>query len=185
MTACLGAGLTVTTSTRAAGPATTAKCSQARAPLVCETRLLRRKVWRMQDELGRRRYPSSFSERKVALRGYRLWVRDLWRSRLEAVARERRRMVAAIPHRAQLLRIARCETGGINGGRPLWTHHNSVYSGALGFLHATWNHYAPAGFARPASAASPLQQLYVGEILVRTFGGFSSWPACSVRLGLR
>lgn len=89
------------------------------------------------------------------------------------------------PNRAQLWRIAVCETGGINGGVPLWTHHNSVYSGALGFVHSTWSYYAPARFPRPAAAASPAQQLYVGQILVYTFGGYSSWPACSVRLGLR
>lgn len=89
------------------------------------------------------------------------------------------------PNRGELYRIAVCETGGINGGVPLWTHHNSTYSGALGFLHSTWSYYAPARFPRPAAAASAAQQLYVGQILVYTFGGYSSWPACSIRLGLR
>lgn len=86
-----------------------------------------------------------------------------------------------------LLAIARCETGGINGGRPLWTHRNSTYAGALGFLHATWRQFRV--YVRPlppseAWRASPKEQLAVGRELVRRFG-WSPWPTCSRRLGLR
>ncbi len=92
------------------------------------------------------------------------------------------------PVNRALWRLAVCETGGINGGRPLWTHHNAVYSGALGFAHSTWARWRY--FVRPlppsvAARANPAQQLAVGRALVRTFGGYSSWPSCSRRLGLR
>ena len=87
-----------------------------------------------------------------------------------------------------LLRIARCETGYLAGGRPNWRHHNSVYSGALGFAHSTWAYYRwrvrplPPPVARDAT---PGEQLAVARALVYEFGGYSSWPACSIRLGLR
>lgn len=98
------------------------------------------------------------------------------------------------PVNRALVRIARCETGGINRGRPLWTHRASSehagldYEGALGFLETTWEHYRHQVRPLPPDAAwkaSPAEQLAVGRVLVRTFGGYSSWPACSVRLGLR
>jgi hypothetical protein len=87
-----------------------------------------------------------------------------------------------------LLMLARCETGYLSGRRINWRHSNSTYAGGLGFAHSTWAHYRH--YVRPlppryAWMASPAEQLAVGRALVRTFGGYSSWPACSVRLGLR
>ena len=87
-----------------------------------------------------------------------------------------------------LLRIARCETGYMAGGKPNWRHHNSTYTGALGFAHSTWSYYRrfvrPMPRARYARDASPREQLAVGLVLIETFGGYSSWPACHRRLGL-
>ena len=88
--------------------------------------------------------------------------------------------------------IARCETGGKPGqnGRPDWDHRarsehpGLYYEGALGFLETTWDYYKPRGFPSGAHRASPAQQLRVARILVRRFGGYSSWPSCSRRLGL-
>ena len=99
----------------------------------------------------------------------------------------------ANPVNQALVRIARCETGGINGGRPLWAHrarseHAGLeYEGALGFLETTWEHYRHQVRPLPPDAAwkaTPAEQLAVGRALVATFGNFSSWPACSRRLGL-
>lgn len=84
-----------------------------------------------------------------------------------------------------LLRIARCETG------TRWTHHarsehpGHWYEGGLGFLDSTWDAFKPAGFPNGAHQATRAQQLRVGRRLVARFGGYSSWPACSRRLGLR
>jgi len=93
----------------------------------------------------------------------------------------------ANPVNRALYRLMVCETGGINGGRPLWTHVNSTYVGALGFAWSTWSHYRyrvrplpPADGAR----ARPGEQYAVGRALVREFGGYSSWPTCHRRLGL-
>lgn len=92
----------------------------------------------------------------------------------------------ANPVNRNLLALARCETG--YGGAPNWRHHNSTYSGALGFAHSTWSYYKrfvrPVPRARYARDASVAEQLAVGRVLVRTFGGYSSWPACHRRLGL-
>jgi len=91
------------------------------------------------------------------------------------------------PVNRNLHRLARCETGYLEGGRPNWHHSNSTYAGALGFLHSTWTHYRL--FVRPlppvdAADATPAEQYAVARVLVKRFG-FSSWPACSIRLGLR
>jgi hypothetical protein len=130
------------------------------------------------------------------------YLARLWRAKARAARKAYRRWWARTPKLAgetwrdvrldaplnrNLWRIAVCETGGINGGRPLWTHHNSVYSGALGFAHSTWEHWRH--YVRPlpppiAAHASPAEQLAVGRALVRSFGGYSSWPACHRRLGL-
>lgn len=91
------------------------------------------------------------------------------------------------PVNRNLIRLARCETGGINRGRPLWTHVNSTYVGALGFRWSTWLYYRHRVRPLPprdATRATPAQQLAVGRALVREFGGYSSWPACHRRLGL-
>jgi hypothetical protein len=80
--------------------------------------------------------------------------------------------------------IAVCETGGINGGRPLWTHHNGQYSGAYGFAHSTWSSFRYPGYPYVASQATPRQQTRVAMRLVARYGGYSSWPACHRRLGL-
>ena len=109
---------------------------------------------------------------------------------------------AAVPARthqdavtSNLLLLAKCETGYLKGGRPNWRHQNSTYVGALGFAWSTWNYYRryvrplpPAvyrdGQGRIVWTATRAQQLAVAQVLVRVFGGYSSWPACHRRLGL-
>ena len=94
----------------------------------------------------------------------------------------------ADPRVKNLWRLAKCETGYLAGGRPNWRHHKGTYTGALGFAHSTWSYYKryvrPVPRARYAADATPLQQYAVGLVLIRTFGGYSSWPACHRRLGL-
>lgn len=80
--------------------------------------------------------------------------------------------------------IAVCETGGINGGRPLWTHNSGTYQGAYGFTVAAWDQFAPPGAPSEAYLATPRQQTDAARAIVARFGGYGSWPACHRRLGL-
>ena len=96
------------------------------------------------------------------------------------------------PVNRNLHRLARCETGGINSGRPLWTHGaqyaRARYGGALGFLISTWTRYRHEVTPLPPALpwlATPAEQYAVGRALVHRWPNYSSWPACSIRLGLR
>lgn len=116
------------------------------------------------------------------LRERAVYWRDAAKANRAAAMEWTRREYANPPE--PFLSIARCETGGINGGQPLWTHYNSVYEGGFGFTHQTWDQFKPAGYPASAAQATPRQQTTVARILVARFGGYSSWPACHRRLGL-
>lgn len=91
------------------------------------------------------------------------------------------------PLNRTLYRLAVCETGGINGGEPKWTHRTTSYAGGLGFTHRTWSYYRRRVRPLPpaeADAAPAGAQYAVGRRLVYLFG-FEPWPACSRRLGLQ
>ena len=84
-----------------------------------------------------------------------------------------------IPHRAQWMRLVGCEAG--------YDWHNASnrrYSGGLQFDAPTWARYGGQAYAWRADFATPEQQMLVAE---RTLAvqGWSAWPACSRRLGLR
>lgn len=126
--------------------------------------------------------PRLRAEARRAYLVYKLWLRT------PKLAGERPFDISkANPLNQNLIRLAICETGGINGGRPLWTHRNATYVGALGFAQSTWSsrrfRVSPLP---PASGwrATPAEQLAVGRALVREFSGYSSWPSCHRRLGL-
>jgi murein DD-endopeptidase MepM/ murein hydrolase activator NlpD len=73
-------------------------------------------------------------------------------------------------------KLARCESGGnwhINTG--------NGYSGGLQFSQGTWT--ANGGSGSPADASRE-QQIAVAEN-IKTHNGYSAWPACSAKLGLR
>lgn len=111
----------------------------------------------------------------------------LWRPPLLAGEREWHATLKNVVNR-NLLRLARCETGYLDGGRINWSHSNSQYVSGLGFAWSTWRHYRHRVRPLPPSdgaKATPAEQLAVGRALVREFHGYSSWPSCSIRLGLR
>ena len=75
--------------------------------------------------------------------------------------------------------IARCESGGnwsINTG--------NGYSGGLQFLHSSWRAYGGRDFAAYAWQASRGEQIIVAERILDDVG-WSAWPTCSRRAGLR
>ena len=124
------------------------------------------------------------AESQRARRGYQLWIS------IPKLAGETWWDVSMDnPVNRNLYRIGSCETGGKPGqnGTPDWDHANSVYGGAFGFRHSTWAGWRI--YVRPLPPAqswraTPAEQYAVGRALVRTFNGYSSWPACHVRLGL-
>jgi resuscitation-promoting factor RpfB len=75
--------------------------------------------------------------------------------------------------------IAKCESGGnwaINTG--------NGYYGGLQFNSGTWLGNGGGAFAPRADLASREQQIAIAE-RVRAARGYSPWPACSAKLGLR
>lgn len=73
-------------------------------------------------------------------------------------------------------RLAQCESGG------KWTTNTgNGYYGGLQFLVGTWRANGGTGMPHLASRA---EQIRVAQIVQARYG-WSQWPACSRRLGLR
>lgn len=75
--------------------------------------------------------------------------------------------------------LAQCEANGdwsINTG--------NGYSGGLQFHAATWSNYGGGEFAPDAWQATREQQIIIAERVLAA-EGWSAWPSCSARLGLR
>lgn len=83
------------------------------------------------------------------------------------------------------LALARCEQSGSGWAGVNWQAYSQSYEGAYGFLHSTWRQYRYPWMPHRADLATPREQTLVAIRLRRTFGGYSSWPSCSIRLGLR
>lgn len=74
--------------------------------------------------------------------------------------------------------IVRCETNGD------WhADTGNGYHGGLQLSPRTWGAYGGGQFAPRADAASPEQQIAVGD-RVRAEQGWDAWSSCSERLGL-
>ncbi len=56
---------------------------------------------------------------------------------------------------SQWARVAQCEEHGN------WRVRGAVYSGGLGITNVNWSEYSPRWFPRNASAATPLEQVFV------------------------
>jgi len=74
-------------------------------------------------------------------------------------------------------RLAECESGGN------WATQGT-YHGGLQFHPDTWNAWKPSGYPAYAYQASAAQQITVGKRL-QAAQGWSPWPHCSQKLGLR
>lgn len=158
--------------------------TELRAPLAHWIDYLRTQTQKLRAEKCLTKFQVQFKRAGNMPEGMRPWARELWSKRLAKANKADSACMSSLPHYDALYRIAVCETGGINGGVPLWTHSNSSYQGALGFAISTWDGFAPDGFPSEAYLASPYQQMVVGEILIDHYG-YTPWPACSIRLGLR
>lgn len=83
------------------------------------------------------------------------------------------------------LALARCEQSGDGWAGVNWQAYSQKYEGAYGFLHSTWRDYRYPGMPARADLATPREQTLVAIRLRHRFGGYSSWPGCSIKLGLR
>lgn len=144
-----------------------------RAPVVHRIDHLRWQTNGLRREAGLRPIRTTFAYRRVEDRGYRLWVRSVWKSRLDAARR-------LLPRRGSVwARLAECESGGD------WDYNGSdVFDGGLQFHPSTWTEFRPARYPRFAWQATPLQQIAVAR-RVLAVQGWKAWPACSAALGLR
>jgi hypothetical protein len=74
-------------------------------------------------------------------------------------------------------KLAACESGGN------W-HIDAYHDGGLQFLPSTWTAYGGGVYARYAYQATREQQIAIAQ-KVQAAAGWSQWPSCSRRLGLR
>ncbi len=152
-----------------AGPASAHRSTEA--PIVHAIDHLRWKTNELRREAGRSPLRTNLLYRTVDDVDYRVWVRAVWKTRLSHA----RRLTA---RETVWDRLAECETGGN------WKHRNSTYQGGLGFHHGSWDTYRPKGFPAEAYLATREEQIAVGKRILADVG-WSAWPACSSRLGLR
>jgi ABC-type transport system substrate-binding protein len=94
-------------------------------------------------------------------------------------------LVLAAPAQASPMRldpwdsVAKCESGGN------WsTNTGNGYSGGLQFASSTWRSFGGGAYSSTASGASRAQQIAVAEKVLHA-QGWSAWPTCSRRAGLR
>jgi hypothetical protein len=75
--------------------------------------------------------------------------------------------------------VAQCESGGN------WsTNTGNGYSGGLQFAPSTWRSFGGGAYATTASQASRAQQIAVAQKVLHA-QGWSAWPTCSRKAGLR
>ena len=75
--------------------------------------------------------------------------------------------------------LAACESGGD------WsTNTGNGYFGGLQFLSGTWARYGGYAFAASADRATREEQIAIAERVLAS-EGWSAWPNCSAKLGLR
>ncbi|MGH3021303.1 MAG: hypothetical protein ACRDNR_14280 [Gaiellaceae bacterium] len=164
-------------------PTETAAGSQAAPPAVHRARVnaLRRQIrshrattWHWQRVMGKRRTPTSHSERRTTSVAKLTWMRDLWRLRSTMVRTSARR----VPNRGAWLCIHRYE------GR--WNDPHSPYYGGLqmdiGFQRAYGGYLL--GKKGTADRWKPLEQMWTAEKARRSGRGFYPWPNTARLCGL-
>lgn len=81
--------------------------------------------------------------------------------------------------------LAACESGDGTPGSARWDYNGrSGYLGGVQFLPSTYSAYRLPGHPEHAWQATPAQQVEVAR-RVQAAQGWSAWPVCSRRVGLR
>jgi hypothetical protein len=150
--------------------------AQPDATILEAIHVYRSHTWRYQQLMGSPRSRYSTSAETATSRKYKLWVRDLWRSR---AARAKRLFVAGPPHRHEWMCIHRYEgswgaaTGnGYFGGLQMDVSFQQRYAPKLLRTKGTANHW------------TPLEQMWVAEKAHRSGRGFYPWPNTARYCGL-
>jgi hypothetical protein len=136
----------------------------------------RKHTWRYESLMGAPRTPYSDTAETDPSVTYKLWVRDLWRSRAEHA---RARFAAGPPHRREWECIHHYEGS--------WTAATgNGYYGGLQMDISFQRTYAPQLFRKKGTADrwTPLEQMWVAERAHRSGRGFYPWPNTARYCGL-
>ena len=136
----------------------------------------RKHTWRYQELMGAPRTPYSGDVEVDPSIKYKLWVRDLWRSR---AARAKRKFAAGPPHRREWTCIHHYEGS--------WTARTgNGYYGGLQMDISFQRTYAPQLLRVKGTADrwTPLEQMWVAEKAHRSGRGFYPWPNTARYCGL-
>jgi hypothetical protein len=133
-------------------------------------------TWRYQQLMGAPRTPYAGSAESDPSLRFKLWVRDLWRSR---AAKAKQRFAAGPPHKREWLCIHHYEGS--------WTAATgNGYYGGLQMDLAFQRTYAPKLLRKKGTADrwTPLEQMWVAEKAHRSGRGFYPWPNTARSCGL-
>jgi hypothetical protein len=133
-------------------------------------------TWRYQELMGKPRTPYSGDAESDPSIKYKLWVRQLWRSR---ATRAKARFTTGPAHRLEWLCIHRFEGS--------WTAHtgNGYYGGLQ--MDLSFQRTYGAKLLRKKGTAdrwTPLEQMWVAEKAYRSGRGFYPWPNTARYCGL-
>jgi hypothetical protein len=141
-----------------------------------DIRVQRAHTWRYEALMGSPRTPYTGRAETAASLKYKLWVRDLWRSRARRVAE---RFAKGPPHRHEWQCIHHYEAS--------WTAHTgNGYYGGLQMDLTFQRTYAPRLLRNKGTADrwTPLEQMWVAEKAHRSGRGFYPWPNTAQYCGL-
>jgi hypothetical protein len=143
------------------------------AVVVKQIDLYRSTTWHWQRVMGMHTSPVTRKPLRRSLE-YRLWVRNLWRTR----AAKMRRLAHNPPHKSGWLCIHRYEGG--------WSDSGAPYYGGLQMDLSFQHHYGGYLLDRKGTANrwSPLEQMWVAEHAYRSGRGFYPWPHTARYCGL-
>jgi hypothetical protein len=173
----LACALTLSIAALSAAPS--ADAAPTRAQTLAEIQDFRRQTWRLQNLMGRTRTPTFFAERRTPDASYRLWIRNLWRTRATVALRQAQNP----PHRNQWMCIHRFERHPLQG----WsTRTGNGYYGGLQMDLDFQRTYGPELLRRKGTANNwkPYEQMWVAERAYRSGRGFHPWPNTARSCGL-
>ena len=139
----------------------------------------RLETWRWERLMQAPRTPTAYSERSTPDRAYRVWIRDLWRTR----AARAERKAEAVPNRAAWLCIHRYERNPAQG----WaTHTGNGYYGGLQMDLSFQRTYGPELYRAKGTANNwtAVEQMWVAQRAYESGRGFYPWPNTARYCGL-